>query len=115
MTQSRDQSRHAFELHQAGYSLQKIADCLGTSDDRASQLITTYQQQILVPVKPAKPWWHGLSHQSRVVMEDLGLHSREDIEAAYRDGAFTEGHPNCLNGLSKYMRKRIEEWVCKPR
>ncbi|XKH60755.1 hypothetical protein LG290_02955 [Halomonas sediminis] len=112
MTRAHDQSRNAFELHQSGHSLEEIAECLDISDDRASQFIAYFQQ--LQPVPPESPWWYGLSSKSRVLMEELGFHSREDIEAAYQDGAFTKGHPNCLTGLTQRMMKRIKEWLHKP-
>lgn len=109
MTTPQDQSRHAFELHQQGLSLEQIAERLNTSDDRASQLIAAYQRQ--QPAEPELPWWHGLSHSNRLFLEDLEFHSRAEVEQAYQEGAFTHGHPNCLTGLSKHRRQRIIAWL----
>lgn len=107
-----NQSRRAFELHQSGHSLEQIAEHLNTSDDRASQLIAAYRQQL--PAEPEKPWWHGLSPSNRVFFEELGVRSRADAEKAYQSGFFTRGHPNFLSGITNYRRKRILDWLGEP-
>jgi hypothetical protein len=106
-----DQAQRAWDLHQSGYSLEQVAVQLNTSDDRASQLIAAFQRQ--QPTEPELPWWHGLSPSNRILLEDVGLHSRTDVEQAYRDGAFTRGHPNFLSGFSARRIQRIIEWLGK--
>jgi hypothetical protein len=108
MTKSQDQSHRAYELYEQGLSLEQIAVHLGTSDDRASQLIAYYERD---NPAPPQPWWAGLSSSNHVLLEEVGLHNRADVEQAYRDGAFTRGHPNFLTGLSARRIQRIIEWL----
>lgn len=112
MTRLHAQSRNAFELHQSGHSLEQIAECLNTSDDRASQLIAEYRQQLAS--KPKEPWWYGLTPANRIRLEEIGLHCREDIEAAYQEGAFTPGHPQYLPGFSERHIHAIKAWLNVP-
>ncbi|MGP9535982.1 hypothetical protein [Halomonas sp. AOP42-E1-30] len=112
MTSSHETSRAAYELSLQGYSLEHIAERLHTSDDRISQMIAKYQRQL--PAGKAKPWWHGLSSSTRILLEEIGLHSRGAVEQAYQEGAFTQGHPNLLRGLSERTLRQITSWLDQP-
>lgn len=106
-------SRAAYDLSQQGYSLEYIAERFNTSDDRISQLIAAYKRQLLA-VK-ATAWWHGLSSSTRILLAEVGLHSREDVEQAYQEGAFIKGHPNLLSGLSERTMRQITDWLDQPK
>ncbi|HCA02090.1 MAG TPA: hypothetical protein DEO68_07900 [Halomonas campaniensis] len=112
MTSSHETPRASYGLSLQGYSLEHIAERLHTSDDRISQMIAKYQRQL--PAATAKPWWHGLSSSTRILLEELGLHSHDDVEQAYQEGAFTQGHPNLLRGLSERTLRQITSWLDQP-
>lgn len=112
MTTPHNLSHRAYELQQQGFTLQQIAAELDTSDDRASQLIASYQRQ--QTTEPQKLWWHGLSPSTRVFLEDMEMHSRAAVEEAHREGLFTTGHACYLSGMTARRRKRIIEWLNQP-
>lgn len=109
MTVSYEQSKQAWQLSQRGFSVSEVAERLDTSDDRASQLIAYYQRS--QPGPKDQPWWHGLTPSNRIQLEEVGLNSREAVEAAYDEGAFTEGHPKYLKGFSERHRNAIHAWL----
>jgi hypothetical protein len=112
MTVSYKQSQKAWQLSQRGFSVSEVAERLDTSDDRASQLIAYYQRS--QPGSKVQLWWHGLTPSNRIQLEEVGLNSREAVEAAYHEGAFTEGHPKYLKGFSERHRKAIHTWLNQP-
>lgn len=112
MSISYDQSQKSWQLSQRGFSVSEVAERLESSDDRASQLIA-YDQRSQPELKE-QPWWHGLTPSNRIQLEEVGLNSREAVEAAYHEGAFTEGHPKYLKGFSERHRKAIHAWLNQP-
>lgn len=109
MTVSYEQSQKAWQLSQRGFSVSEVAERLETSNDRASRLIAYYQRS--QSGSKDQPWWQGLTPSNRIQLEEVGLNSREAVEAAYHEGAFTEGHPKYLKGFSERHRNAIHAWL----